>query len=85
MVPSGIDSHFILERDGFVAFVERTAAGFGNVGAAGLATERGFAALVWRGGQAFFVGKGFDQPATSEQIQKIRAFSTDLEKAILAS
>ena len=45
-------------------------------------TERGFAALVWRAEQAFFVGKGFEQPATAEEIQKLRAFARDLEQAL---
>ena len=55
---------------------------FGNIGAPGLMTERGFAALIWRGDQAFFVGKGFEQPAYREQVQKIRAFATDLANAL---
>jgi hypothetical protein len=88
IVPAEITSHFILERDGFVAFVERREQNFGNIGAAGLMTEQGFAALIWRGDQAVFVGKspeggkGFEQPATAEQVQKIRAFATDLANAL---
>ncbi len=78
IIPAEVTSHFILERDGFVAFVERREQAFGNCGAPGLMTERGFAALIWRGHQAFFVGKGFEQPALPEQVQKIRAFATDL-------
>jgi len=35
-------------------------------------TERGFAALMWPAGdQAFFVGKGFEQPASADEVQKI--------------
>jgi hypothetical protein len=45
-------------------------------------TERGFAALIWRGDQAIFVGKGFEQPASPEEVQKIRAFATDLDAAL---
>jgi hypothetical protein len=86
IVPAEIASHFILERDGFVAYVERRAetaeSPFGNVGAAGLMTERGLAPLVWRGHQAFFVGKGFEQAASSEQVDKVRAFASDLENAL---
>ncbi len=82
IVPAEITSHFILERDGFVSFVERREDAFGNIGAAGLMTDRGFAALIWRGDQAFFVGKGFEQPATPEQVQKIRAFGSDLSSAL---
>jgi hypothetical protein len=83
IVPAEMTSHFILERDGFVAFVERREQGFGNIGAAGLMTERGFAALIWRGDQPFFVGKGFEQPASHEEVQKIRSFASDLANALL--
>jgi hypothetical protein len=82
IIPAEITSHFILGRDGFVAFVERREDSFGNIGAPGLMTERGFAALIWRGDQAFFVAKGFEQLASPEQVQKIRAFATDLEDAL---
>jgi hypothetical protein len=89
IVPAEITSHFILERDGFVAFVERrpdsSEAPFGNIGAPGLMTERGYAALIWRGDQAFFAGKGFEQPASAEQVQKLRAFAADLENALAAA
>jgi hypothetical protein len=83
IIPMDITSHFILERDGFVAFVERREDAFGNVGAPGLMTERGYAALIWRGDQAFFAGKGVEQPASAEQVQKLRAFAADLENALL--
>jgi hypothetical protein len=86
IVPVEIASHFILERDGFVAFVERRAetpkSPFGNIGAAGLMTEGGLAPLIWRGDQAFFVGKGFEQPASSAEVEKIRAFASDLDSAL---
>jgi hypothetical protein len=90
IIPAEISSHFILERDGFVAFVERREnAGrestFGNIGAPGLMTEQGYAALIWRDDQAFFVGKGFEQPASAEQVQKIRAFASDLENALAST
>ena len=52
LIPADVTSHFIFERDGFVAFVERREDAFGNIGAPGLMTERGFAALIWRGDQA---------------------------------
>jgi hypothetical protein len=45
-------------------------------------TERGFAALIWRDDQAFFLGKGFEQPASPEQVQSIRAFASDLAAAL---
>ena len=84
IIPAEIDSHFILERDGFVSFVERRENSFGNIGTAGLMTERGFAALIWRGDQPFFVGKGFEQPASPGEVQKIRAFASDLASALSA-
>jgi hypothetical protein len=82
IIPAEITSHFILERDGFVAFVERREQAFGNIGAPGLMTERGFAALIWRDDQAFFLGKGFEEIASPEQVQKIRAFASDLAAAL---
>ena len=82
IVPAEITSHFILERDGFVAFVERREEAFGNIGAPGLMTDRGYAALIWRGDQAFFVGKGFEAPASREQVEKVRAFASDLAIAL---
>ena len=82
IISAGVTSHFILERDGFVAFVERKGDEFGNIGAPGLMTEKGFAALVWRGGKAYFIARGFQQPATDEQIEKIRTFADDLERAL---
>lgn len=86
LVPAEIASHFIFERDGFIAFVERRAEPaenpFGNIGSPGLMTERGFAALVWRGEQAVFVGKGFEQPASADQVQQIRGFAADLASAL---
>ena len=82
ILPADIASHFILERGGFVAFVEKRNELFGNIGAPGLMTDRGFAALVWRGDQAFFVGKGFEQPASPDQVEKIRAFASDLASAL---
>jgi hypothetical protein len=85
IIPAEITSHFILERDGFVAFVERREQAFGNIGAPGLITEHGYAALIWRGDQAFFTGKGFEEPASLEQVRKIRAFASDLENALAAT
>jgi hypothetical protein len=82
IVPAEITSHFILERDGFVAFVERREEAFGNIGAPGLMTDHGYAALIWRGDQAFFVGKGFEEPASREQVEKVRAFASDLAAAL---
>ena len=82
IIPMEITSHFVLERDGFVSFVERRDDAFGNIGAPGLMTEKGYAALIRRGDQAFFAGKGFEQPASSEQVEKIRAFASDLENAL---
>jgi hypothetical protein len=86
LVPAEFTSHFIFTRDGFVAFVERRDQTpdrpFGNIGAPGLMTERGFAALVWRGDQGFFIARGFEQAASGEQVQMIRAFGSDLTNAL---
>ncbi len=78
-----ITSHFIFERDGFVALVERKEDGFGNIGAPGLLVdEGGFAALVWRGDEPWFVARGHEQRATGEQVAAIRKFAHDLDWAL---
>jgi hypothetical protein len=82
VIPTELANHVIVERDGFVAFIERRDNQFRHIGASGLMTERGFAALIWRGSQAFFVAKGFEQLAAEEQVRKIRSFARDLEEAI---
>ncbi len=78
----GLTTHFAFHRDGFVALVERTPEGFGAIGSSGLLTEQGFAALVWRGDVAFFVRKGFEQAASAEEVERLRAFSSELEAAL---
>jgi hypothetical protein len=77
-----IESHFVFERDGFAALVERRDDNFGRIGSAGLLSEKGIAPLVWREGAGFFVVKGFEQPATAEQINQLRSFQSDLEAAL---
>ena len=75
-------NHYLLARGGFVALVEKVPRGFGKIGAPGIMTEKGFACLVWRASQAFFVTKGFDQQATIEHIEALRVFSADLHQAL---
>jgi hypothetical protein len=85
LLPAGLASHFVFERNGFVCLVERTGEGFGHIGAPGLMTEKGFAALVWRGAGGWFVGKGFEHPATAVQVDEIRAFDAALRAALDAN
>ncbi len=75
-------THFVLERSGYAALVERKDDGFGGVGAPGLLTDRGLAVLVWRGGEPFFVSKGYDQAAEAGQVSELRAFMDDLKRAL---
>jgi hypothetical protein len=83
MIPADqVSTHFLFERDGFVALVERRADDFGNVGGAGLLTESGVAFLIHRRPEAFFVCKGYDQPAEQAQIDALRRFQSDLEAAL---
>lgn len=79
---SELSRHLMFGRDGFVALVERRDDGFGNIGAAGLATEAGFAALAWRGDQPFFIARGFERAATPEEVATLRAFERDLHAAL---
>jgi hypothetical protein len=77
-----ITTHFVFERDGFIALVERVKDTFGKIGAAGLLSDSGMAALVWKNGSAFFVAKGFQHPATECDIERLRLFQRDLEAAL---
>lgn len=79
---TGVDTHFVFERGGFAALVERRGDGLGGIGASGLLTEHGFAVLIWRSEQPFFVARGFEQPATPEQIESVRAFAAELKAAL---
>ena len=76
-------SYAMFARDNLLALVERTAEGYGSIGSTGIFTERGLAYLIWRDGQAFLAGKGFEQPATGEQVAAVRRFSEDLKAALL--
>ena len=82
LVPADLKKHVILERDGFVALVERYEDNLGQVGAAGLLTEHGLAPLVWREQKAFFVVRTFQQEATPDQVSTLRQFQADLESAL---
>ena len=77
-----ISNHYVFEREGFVALVERTPDGFGGVGSAGILTGSGFAALVLRGERSYFVAKGFEQEAPPERVAALRKFSSDLKSAL---
>ena len=74
--------HLALERDGFAALVSMKGEEFGEDGAPGLLTEGGFAALVWRGENAWFVARGFERPATGEEVDAIRRFGEDVKSAL---
>lgn len=78
-----ISTHYVLERQGFLALVERLAdGGFGKAGAPGLLLDGSFAVLVWKQEQAYFVTKGRQVSATSEQIEALRRFDADLSRAL---
>src|SRR5690242_7724330 len=79
---AGVETHYAFTRDGFVALVERAGEGFGAAGSSGLLTERGFAALVWRNGRPLFAAKGFEREASAAEIQRLRAFASDLDRAL---
>ena len=77
-----ITTHFIFERDGFVALVERRGQEFGNVGTAGLLQGNKVAPLVWRGAEAWFVAKDFEAAASPDQVEALRRFQSDLTSAL---
>jgi hypothetical protein len=80
-----ITTHYVFERDGFVALVERRKDGFGGIGSAGRLTEKGIAPLVSRGAESFFVAKGFEQLASADEAEQIRRFQADLKHALSES
>ena len=83
LVPDlNINTHYVFSRDGFASLVEKRDGRFGNVGTPGIVTEQGFAALLWRGKQGVFVGRGFELMATQEQVTAIRSFDRDLNEAL---
>ena len=77
-----ITTHYVFERDGFIALVERAPTGFGSIGSAGILTGNGFAALIHRGARSYFVAKNFEQQAQPEQIEALKRFSVDLKSAL---
>ena len=78
-----IHTHHVLERDGFVALVERLPdGGFGQIGSPALLEDGVLALLVWKTEGPRFVAKGLDLPATPDQVERLRRFSADLEEAL---
>ncbi|MCX6588172.1 MAG: hypothetical protein NTX13_16520 [Acidobacteria bacterium] len=85
LLPAEIATHFLFVRGGFVSLVERREKGFGNIGAPGLLIEQGFAALVWRGGEPFFVGRGYERRAEAAEVAALREFDRALRECLGAS
>ena len=77
-----LTTHFVFQRDGFIALVERRSGGFGNVGAPGILCEHGMAQLVWRGESAYFVAKSFERAAEIGEIEALRRFGEDLKNSL---
>lgn len=77
-----VTTHFIFRRELFAALVERRGDGFGEIGSAGLLTDRGLAPLVRRGDRSFFVLKSFEQEASASEASALRDFSRDLAQAL---
>jgi hypothetical protein len=75
-------AYAMFARDNLIALVERTAEGYGSIGSTGIMTERGLAYLIWRDGQAFLAGKGYEQATTGEQVAAVRRFSEDLKASL---
>lgn len=80
-----IENHYVFERQGFISLVERKRdGGFGQIGSAGLLTERGMAVLIERNSQKIFVAKGLELAASEEQVAAMRSFARDLAAALAA-
>jgi hypothetical protein len=75
--------HAAVRRGEFVALVERGADGeYGRAGSAGWMSEHGFATLVWRHGEGWFVARGWERAATAAEVEALRAFARDLDQAL---
>lgn len=78
-----ISTHFVFSRDGCVVLVERRGDAFGAIGSPGILTEHGgFAALVYRDGDAWFVAKGKQWRAVSGEAEVARRLFADLRTAL---
>lgn len=80
---SALDRHFVFFRAGYAALVERTEAGFGRIGTAGIVTEHGLAMLMEREGGHRFVIREHEQQPEPGEIEELRQFQTDLVQAII--
>jgi hypothetical protein len=47
-------------------------------------TASGLASVIWRGEEAFFVGRGFEHAAPAEALAELRTFEADLRRALAA-
>lgn len=78
-----ITTHFLFERGGFVVLVERRGGGFGGIGSPGKLVEgHGFAALVRRGGEDWFVARDGQWRAEAGEAEAARRLFTDLKAAL---
>lgn len=84
MIPAAeVGSHFVFAREGCVVLVERRGEGFGAVGSPGrLVEEGGFAALVRRNGEDWWVSKGEERRAEAGEAEAARQLFTDLKAAL---
>ena len=73
-----IPAYFVFQREECVVLVERRGEGFGAIGSPGLLTADGFAALVTRDGQDWFVGKLQSRPAAGGEASAARRLYRDL-------
>jgi len=80
----GLERHYVFARGSCATLVERTEAGFGRIGTAGIVTDYGIEMLVWRNDKPYFVAKRHERAATEEEVAALRQFSFDLEGALRA-
>jgi hypothetical protein len=55
-----------------------------QVGSVMRMTASGLASVIWRGEEAFFVGRGFEHAAPAEALAELRTFEADLRRALAA-
>jgi hypothetical protein len=85
VIPSAdIQNHLVVGRGEWAALIRIANGKLVGVGAAGKMSAHGFAPLISDQSGSAFVVKSYREPATDDQVLRVRSFAADLEQAIQA-
>jgi len=83
LLPAGFPTHYVIERDGLVALVEKRPDGsFGGIGAPGVLAGGEIAVLLWRGERPLLVSKGAERAAEAGEVEALRRFDAELRRIL---